>query len=88
VLRRAYDAPRLAALGLDAATWRAMLRRYQVTYGWRHVKKTDTSTAIGRGIERVISGWKMLKHYYRHAVYHALVTVHATWDRIRGGEQA
>lgn len=87
MLRRTYGAATLAALAIDAAEWQRMLRRYQLTYGWRHVKKTDTSTAIGRGIERVIYGWKMLKHYYRHAVYHVLVAIHGAWDRIRG-EQA
>ncbi len=31
-----------------------MLLRYQLTYGWRHFRKTEASHAVGRGIDNVI----------------------------------
>ena len=50
-----------------------MLLRYQVTYGWRHFRKTETSHAVGRGIDNVIWVKKITKHHYHHAVYNTLV---------------
>jgi hypothetical protein len=50
-----------------------MLLRYQLTYGWRHFRKTETSHALGRTIGRVFWLKKQAKHHYHHAVYHTLV---------------
>ena len=58
-----------------------MLLRYQVTYGWRHFRKTDASHAIGRGDEPCGLVAKMAKHHYHHAVYHTLVGARAAWGR-------
>jgi glycosyltransferase involved in cell wall biosynthesis len=58
---------------LTRAQWVRMLLRYQLTYAWRHFRKTDTSHAFGRGINRVVWTKKITKHHYHHAVYNALV---------------
>jgi hypothetical protein len=60
-----------------------MLLRYQLTYGWRHLKKTETSHAIGHGINQVIWAKKLGKHHYHHAVYNTLVGGRALWGRMR-----
>ena len=72
-LWREYVRAEPRPLPLTTRTWMGMLLRYQLTYGRRHFRKTRTSHAIGRGIERTVFGWKLTKHYYRHAVYNTLV---------------
>jgi len=91
VLWREYtrDDATLAALGLSKAEWARMLVRYQLTYGWRHFKKTEASHAIGRGIDNVIWTKKITRHYWHHAVYNLLVGSRALWGRLRrGGRRA
>ena len=51
-----------------------MLLAYQLRYGWRHFRKTETSHALGRAINGAEWGKKLTKHYARHAVYNTLVT--------------
>jgi putative sugar O-methyltransferase len=82
-LWREYVAPTPRPLPLATRTWVGMLLRYQLTYGRRHFRKTRTSHAIGRGIENGIFGWKLAKHYWRHAVYNALVGARAASGRGR-----
>jgi glycosyltransferase involved in cell wall biosynthesis len=81
VLWREYAARE--ALSLTRLQWARMLLRYQVTYGWRHFRKTRASHAIGRGINNVIWTRKMAKHHYHHAVYNTLVGARALWGRMR-----
>jgi len=91
VLWREYtrDDATLGALGLSKTEWALMLARYQVTYGWRHFRKTEASHAIGRGIDQVVWTKKITKHYWHHAVYNALVGSRALWGRLRrGGRRA
>jgi hypothetical protein len=71
------------ALGLSRGAWIAMLAQYQVTYGWRHFRKTEASHAIGRGIDNAIWVKKITKHYWHHAVYATLVGGRAAWGRAR-----
>ena len=84
MLRREYDAATLASLGISTSEWPGMLRQLQLAYGWRHVRKTDTSTAIGRGIERVVYARKLAKQKVLRGVYHTLVAMHAALDRFKG----
>ena len=50
------DAARRRARCRARARGSAMLLRFQLTYGWRHFRKTSASHAIGRGINRVGPG--------------------------------
>jgi hypothetical protein len=58
---------------LTRGQWARMLLRYQLTYGWRHFRKTAASHAIGRTISRIVWMKKLAKHHYHHAVYNTLV---------------
>jgi hypothetical protein len=60
-----------------------MLTRYQLTYGWRHFRKTGTSHALGRGVERVVWTKKRARHHYHHAVYNTLVGARVARGRLR-----
>ena len=71
------------ALGLSRTTWILMLAQYQMTYGWRHFRKTEASHAIGRGIDNAIWVKKITKHYWHHAVYATLVGSRVAWGRAR-----
>jgi glycosyltransferase involved in cell wall biosynthesis len=71
------------ALGLSRRAWVLMLAQYQITYGWRHFRKTEASHAIGRGIDNAIWVKKITKHYWHHAVYAALVGSRVAWGRAR-----
>ena len=82
-LWRVYVAPERRPLPLSTRTWIGMLLRYQLTYGRRHFRKTRTAHAFGRGIENTIFGWKLTKHYWRHAVYNTLVGARALFGRSR-----
>ena len=63
--------------------WIRMLLSYQLRYGWRHFRKTDTSHAVGRTIHTAVWTKKLTKHYVRHAVYNTLVAGHACWGRLQ-----
>jgi hypothetical protein len=71
--------------GLSKATWITMLLRYQLTYAWRHFRKTETSHTMVRGVDQVIWAKKITKHHYHHAVYNTLVGGRALWGRVRRG---
>jgi len=71
------------ALPLSRGDWVRMLLRYQLTYGWRHFRKTEASHAIGRGIDNTIWVKKIVRHYWHHAVYNTLVGARAAWGRAR-----
>jgi glycosyltransferase involved in cell wall biosynthesis len=73
LLWREYAAQTPPPLPLSRRQWAGMLLEYQLTYGWRHLRKSETSHAVGRGIDNVIWVKKITKHYYHHAVYHTLV---------------
>jgi hypothetical protein len=83
MLWREYAAAGPGPLSLTKAQWMRMLLRYQVTYGWRHFRKTDTSHAVGRGISNVIWAKKMTKHHYHHAVYNTLVGARVARGRVK-----
>ena len=83
VLWNAYATAPQPPLRLSRGTWAGMLTRYQLTYGWRHFRKTEASHAVGRGVSNVIWTKKIAKHHYHHLVYNALVGVRAGWGRTR-----
>ena len=83
VLNREYGPSAARPLPVRPAEWRRMLLRYQLTYGWRHLRKTETSHAIGRGIDNIIWAKKLTRHYFHHGVYHALVGSRTAWGRTR-----
>jgi hypothetical protein len=85
VLWREYAAREPQPLPVTRAEWRGMLLRYQLTYGWRHFRKTGTSHALGRGIDQVVWTKKLTRHYYHHAVYNTLVGARAAGGKVRRG---
>lgn len=60
-----------------------MLLRYLFSYGWRHIRKSETSHAFARCVHAVIWTRKLVKHSYHHAVYNTLVGARALWGRTR-----
>jgi glycosyltransferase involved in cell wall biosynthesis len=82
-LWREYAAKVPPPLPISKPRWAAMLVRYQLTYGWRHFRKTEASHAIGRGIDNAIWVKKITKHHWHHAVYNTLVGTRAAWGRAR-----
>ena len=83
VLWEEYARPEPPPLPISRTAWRRMLLRYQLTYGWKHFRKTEASHAVGRGIDNVIWTKKITKHYWHHAVYNTLVGARAAWGRTR-----
>jgi glycosyltransferase involved in cell wall biosynthesis len=83
VLWQEYARPEHPPLPISRMAWRGMLLRYQLTYGWKHFRKTEASHAVGRGIDNVIWTKKITKHYWHHAVYNILVGSRAAWGRMR-----
>jgi hypothetical protein len=83
LLWREYVRAEPRPLPISTASWLGMLFRYQVTYGWRHFRKTEASHAVGRGIDNVIWVKKITRHYYHRAVYETLVGGRAAWGRVR-----
>ena len=83
VLWDTYARPEPPPLPISRTAWARMLLRYQLTYGWKHFRKTEASHAVGRGIDNVIWTKKITKHYWHHAVYNALVGGRVAWGRIR-----
>jgi glycosyltransferase involved in cell wall biosynthesis len=83
VLWREYARPVPPPLPISRAAWAGMLLRYQLTYGWKHFRKTEASHAVGRGIDNVIWTKKITKHYWHHAVYNTLVGARVAWGRTR-----
>lgn len=83
VLWQEYAAPEPRPLPLTRGDWVRMLLRYQVTYGWRHFRKTSASHAIGRTISRIVWTRKLARHHYHHAVYNSLMGLRAARGRAR-----
>jgi hypothetical protein len=83
VLWQEYAVHEPRPLPLTRLQWARMLALYQLTYGWRHFRKTGTSHAIGRGINNVVWSKKMARHHYHHAVYNTLVGARAARGRLR-----
>lgn len=83
VLWQEYAARPTPTVSLNRGDWVRMLLRYQITYGWRHFRKTEASHAIGRGIDNTIWVKKIVRHYWHHAVYKTLVGARAAWGRAR-----
>ena len=83
LLWQEYAIPEPPPLLLSRMAWRRMLLRYQLTYGWKHFRKTEASHAVGRGIDNVIWTKKITKHYWHHAVYNVLVGARVAWGRTR-----
>jgi glycosyl transferase family 2 len=83
VLWREYVARDPRPLPLTRVQWARMLLLYQVTYGWRHFRKTGASHALGRGIDRVVWQKKLAKHYYHHAVFNTLVGARVARGKLR-----
>jgi hypothetical protein len=85
LLWREYVRAEPRPLPISTAAWLGMLVRYQLTYGWRHFRKTEASHAVGRGIDNVVWVKKITRHYYHRAVYETLVGGRAAWGRVRRG---
>jgi len=83
VIWREYVQPEPRPIPLPTGQWVRMVALYQVCYGWRHLRKSETSHAVGRGIDNVIWVKKITRHYYHHAVYHALVGGRFLFGRLR-----
>ena len=83
VLWREYVARTPRPLPRSTGEWTRMLVRYQLTYGWRHFRKTEASHALGRTISRVVWQKKLLKHHYHHAVYNALIGARTARGKLR-----
>jgi glycosyltransferase involved in cell wall biosynthesis len=83
VLWNEYAAHEPPPLPLTRAQWARMLLRYQVTYGWRHFRKSEASHALARGVSNVIWTRKMIRHHYHHAVYNTLVGGRALWGQAK-----
>lgn len=83
LLRREYLRSGSPPLRIDRGRFQRMLVRYQLTYGWRHVRKTETSHRIGRTIDDAIWIKKIVKRTWHHAVYHTLVGGRTLWGRLR-----
>ena len=83
VLWHEYAAREPRPLPLSRAEWRRMLLRYQLTYGWRHFRKTSASHAIGKTISRIVWTKKLAKHHFHHAVYNTLVGMHKARGKAR-----
>jgi glycosyltransferase involved in cell wall biosynthesis len=78
-----YAVPEPPPLPISRTAWRGMLLRYALTYGWKHLRKTEASHAVGRGIDNAIWTKKITKHYWHHAVYNLLVGSRAAWGKTR-----
>jgi hypothetical protein len=83
VLWQEYAAREPQPLPIARAQWVRMLARFQVTYGWRHFRKTSASHALGRRLDDVVYARKRVKHHYHHAVYNTLVGARAVWGKTR-----
>jgi glycosyltransferase involved in cell wall biosynthesis len=83
VLWREYASREPRPLPLTRAQWARMLLRYQVTYGWRHFRKSDTSHGLARGVNNAIWAKKQVRHHYHHGVYNTLVGARALRGRLK-----
>jgi hypothetical protein len=83
ILWREYAARQPRPLPLTRTQWAGMLLRYQLTYGWRHFRKTGASHALGRGLNNLEWAKKQTRHHYHHAVYNTLVGARVVRGKLR-----
>jgi hypothetical protein len=83
LIRKEYLQSPRPPVRLDRWRIRRMLVRYELTYGWRHVRKTETSHRIGRGVDNAIWIKKIVKRTWHHTVYRTLVGSRMLWNRSR-----
>lgn len=74
---------RTAPLHISRVQLAWMILLYGITYTWRHVKKTETSHRIGRGVDNAYWVKKVIKKAYHYAVYETLMIMHAVHGRLR-----
>ncbi len=82
VLFREYGGAR-ATVRIPLVRLTRMVALYQLTYTWRHVKKTETSHRIGRGVDNVHWVKKVVKKAYHQSVYWTLVKGRRVWGLTR-----
>ena len=82
-LYREYVEPRPARLGLSRSTWMVMLLRYELTYGWRHFRKSETFHSINRGIDQLVWVRKITRHHFHRVVYESLMAFRAFRGRMK-----
>jgi len=82
VLFREYGG-RTAAVRIPLPQLARMVLLYQLTYTWRHVKKTETSHRIGRAVDNVHWVKKVIKKAYHQSVYWTLVKSRRVWGLTR-----
>lgn len=82
VLFREYGG-RAAATRIPLPRLARMVLLYQLTYTWRHVKKTETSHRIGRGVDNAHWVKKVIKKAYHQSVYWTLVKGRRMWGLTR-----
>jgi hypothetical protein len=87
VLWREYVAPEPRPLPITRAQWMAMLLRYQLTFGWRHFRRTRTAHALGRGIDNVVWTKKVAKQLFHRVVYEVLMLTYRLGLRGREGHR-
>jgi len=83
VLWREYVSPEHRLIPLPTIRWILMIGLYQVSYGWRHFRKTEASHAVGRGLDNVVWTRKLVRHHFHHAVYNILVGGRAAAGKAR-----
>lgn len=72
-----------AAIRIPLGQLTQMVLLYQLTYTWRHVKKTETSHRIGRGVDNAHWVKKVIKKAYHQSVYWTLVKSRRAWGLTR-----
>ena len=70
-------------LDITRRRWVGMLLLYQLTYGWRHFRKTETSHVLIRIFDWILWLKKQTTHHYHHTVYNVLVGMHKLRGRSR-----
>jgi glycosyltransferase involved in cell wall biosynthesis len=83
VIAREYIAGLAPPVRVPTLRLLRMLAFYLVTTAWRDYRKTEASKSVGRGVDHVYQGWKIVKKGARHAVYHALVGLHVLRGKSR-----
>jgi glycosyltransferase involved in cell wall biosynthesis len=80
-LYREYAARR--AFGLSRRAWLGLLLRYQAGYLGRHVRKTEASHAMERGIGRAVRARKFVAWSWRYLAHETVLGLRAAWGRMR-----
>lgn len=80
-LAREYVGPR--RFGLSAFAWLAMLARYEITYGWRHFRKSRVAKAVERTAAQTLRAKRMAIRLVRRAVYESLMALREWRGQLR-----